>query len=58
MDRLLQAAVSSLSMEAVTAAPPSRAYLKKERLDLKEQPAETQTVLAETRQSLLAEVRF
>jgi hypothetical protein len=58
MDRLLQAAVDVMPMEAVTAPSPSKAEVKRQKAELVVELAEAQVELAETQQSLDAEVEF
>ena len=58
MDRLLQAAVNVMSMEAVTAPSPSKAEVKRQKAGLMVDLAQTRAELAETRRSLGAEVGF
>ena len=58
MDRLLQAAVNVMSMEAVTSSSPSKADVKRQKAAVTAVLAETQAELAETRRSLAAEVGF
>ncbi len=58
MDRLLQAAVDVMPMEAVTAPSPSKADVKRQKAELMVDLAETRAELAETQQSLDAEVEF
>ena len=58
MDRLLQAAVDSTPMEAVTAPSPFKAEVNRQKAELVVELAKTQVELAETQQSLDAEVEF
>ena len=58
MDRLLQAAVDIMPMEAATAPSPSKADVKRQRAELVVELAEAEVELAETQQPLDAEVKF